>query len=170
MGQWVHPFERANLGHAPFRFVGHTTAKYQACPGAPVQPGAACDYCGTGIMDVYLVESADGRRFRVGSDCVRRTWEEFDATIPADFRKVLAEAERVKREAKRQARHAALQARIAAAQQLLAASPALFIRDAHPYPYYAAQGKTARDYFEWMLKHGGDAGRTAACRAIENAG
>jgi len=34
---WVHPFERAGLGTAPFKCVGFTVMKYQACPGAPVQ-------------------------------------------------------------------------------------------------------------------------------------
>ena len=30
----THPFERAGLGLAPFRYTGHSVMQYQACPGA----------------------------------------------------------------------------------------------------------------------------------------
>lgn len=69
----MHVFERAGLGKAPFGVVGFYTAKYQACPGAPVQPGTSCDYCGQGIMYVCKIQAADGREFKVGCDCVKRT-------------------------------------------------------------------------------------------------
>ena len=69
----MHVFERAGLGKAPFRYCGMTESKYQACHGAPVQPGSSCDYCGQGIMYVCEISSADGRRFKVGCDCVART-------------------------------------------------------------------------------------------------
>jgi len=63
-------FERAGLGLAPFHFVGFSIKKFQACPGAPVQPGTCCDCCGTGIMLVCNIKSSDGRLFKVCSDCV----------------------------------------------------------------------------------------------------
>ncbi len=44
-----HVFERAGLGLAPFRFVGMEEKTFQACPGAPIQAGSSCDYCGTGM-------------------------------------------------------------------------------------------------------------------------
>lgn len=69
----VHVFERAGLGKAPFRFVGFYEKTYQACPGAPIQPGSTCDYCGQGIMICCEILSADGKRFKVGSDCVNKT-------------------------------------------------------------------------------------------------
>jgi hypothetical protein len=70
---WVHPFERAGLGKAPFRCTGMEKRTYQACPDAPIQPGASCDFCGTGIMYTYMIVSSDGRNFVVGCDCVYRT-------------------------------------------------------------------------------------------------
>lgn len=69
----IHRFERAGLGKAPFRVKGYGREVYQAIPGdpsCPLQPGTSCDYCGTGIMDVAYVESSDGKRFKVGCDCV----------------------------------------------------------------------------------------------------
>jgi hypothetical protein len=71
----VHCFERAGLGKAPFRVIGFEVRKYQACPGAPVQPGASCDYCGTGIMNVFHIKGAgsEAAAFKVGCDCVAKT-------------------------------------------------------------------------------------------------
>lgn len=69
----VHPFEKAGLGIAPFRFVRCYEAKYQACPGAPIQPGSTCDYCGTAIMYVFIVRGTNGPEFKVGCDCVEKT-------------------------------------------------------------------------------------------------
>lgn len=69
----VHVFERAGLGKAPFRCVGVVQKSYQASPDSPVQPGGSCDYCGTGIYFHCMIRSADGRTFKVGSDCVFKT-------------------------------------------------------------------------------------------------
>lgn len=69
----IHPFTRAGLGQPPFRVKAFYEKRYQACPGAPVQVGGSCDYCGTGIALVYRIVSADGREFEVGSTCVEKT-------------------------------------------------------------------------------------------------
>jgi hypothetical protein len=69
----MHVFERAGLGKAPFRCIGFAEVVYQAHPDAPRQPGGSCDYCGTGIMLQCKIKSADGRVFKVGSDCVAKT-------------------------------------------------------------------------------------------------
>lgn len=69
----VHRFEAAGLGTAPFTLESFQICKWQACPGAPIQPGAACDYCGQSIMLVFVIRGADGRRFKVGCDCVEKT-------------------------------------------------------------------------------------------------
>jgi hypothetical protein len=69
----MHVFERAGLGKAPFRFAGFFEKKFQAHPGAPIQAGGSCDYCGTAIMGCYQVVSSDGRKFKVGCDCIEKT-------------------------------------------------------------------------------------------------
>lgn len=68
----THPYERAGLGVAPFRVIGAGERLFQSCPGAPVQAGGSCHYCGTGIRYAAVIQSADGRVFDVGMDCVRR--------------------------------------------------------------------------------------------------
>lgn len=106
----IHPFTRAGFGPAPFRCVGMSVEKYQACQGAPVQPGASCDYCGTGIMYVFHIENADkSRRFKVGCDCVAKTnadvegfaerKAEHDRTLRTERNKLARERRAAKREA-----------------------------------------------------------------------
>lgn len=53
----VHAF--AHLGAYPYRYLGFEHKAYQACHGAPVQPGGTCDHCGTPISDIYSFVSAD---------------------------------------------------------------------------------------------------------------
>jgi hypothetical protein len=72
----THRFEAAGLGKAPFTYEGFQVSKWQACPGAPVQAGSSCDYCGQSIMLVFAIRSADGRRFKVGCDCVAKVGDE----------------------------------------------------------------------------------------------
>jgi len=65
----VHKFETAGLGKAPYKFCGVTEHKFQAAPGCPIKAGASCDFCGSSIMFAAQLESADGKRFKVGCDC-----------------------------------------------------------------------------------------------------
>ncbi len=110
--QNVHRFEQAGLGKAPFRVVGFSESKYQACPGAPIQPGSSCDYCGTGIMNVFLIKAACGKTFKVGCDCVAKV---NDPRLVADVKviqKQRRDEAKVKRHAAdRQARKEAAEAR-----------------------------------------------------------
>jgi hypothetical protein len=68
-----HCFEAAGLGIPPFSVSGFEKRVYQACPGAAVQPGASCAYCGTGIIYCCVIKDAHGKTFVVGSDCVQKT-------------------------------------------------------------------------------------------------
>lgn len=73
MEKQLHKFEQAGLGTAPFQCVGIEEKTYQACQGAPVQAAGMCDYCGNGIRYCYVINSSDGKRFVVGSECVLKT-------------------------------------------------------------------------------------------------
>src|SRR5579862_3473490 len=143
----LHPFERAGLGKAPFRFIGMAEHVYQACPGAPIQPGTSCDYCSNGIRYAFNVRSADGKRFKVGCDCIRR--------VEAAGSKILTDAERALNKALREKRHAAVDERVAAVRALLAADPTLLTDRPHPTDWRAAKGETLRDSIEWLLRHAG---------------
>lgn len=103
---WVHPFEKAGLGVGPFRCVGMTENWYSACQGHK-QPGGTCQFCANGIAYEFHIRSADGKTFKVGSDCVMRTGQTAPTksvgAIPG-FKEERAKVARTKREAGRKAR------------------------------------------------------------------
>lgn len=152
----IHKFERAGLGKAPFRYVGYEFKTYQACHGAPVQVGGSCDYCGVGICNMFYIESADGKRFKVGSNCVEKTG---DAGL---VRPILQKAKSVKLAAKHEKeRIARLWARetLPTVKEKLQAKP-------HPMNW---SGKTLYDWAEWMLKNAGARGEKEVIKAIKAA-
>lgn len=123
----IHRFELAGLGKAPFRFAGFSVETYQACHGAPTQPGTSCDYCGTGIMNVCHVESADGKTFKVGIDCIQKVGDAglihpAKAAKKAHKRAKVDEARKLAREARERAEEEERTTKIGA---FLAAHPGL---------------------------------------------
>jgi hypothetical protein len=78
----LHPFEKAGLGKSPFRVVAFTVKRgpittvsngVTVSVGSPGQPMGSCHFCGTGIANVYVIESSDGVRSDVGCECVNKT-------------------------------------------------------------------------------------------------
>ncbi len=160
MSDYTHKFELAGLGKAPFRFVGYERKTYQACPGAPVQVGGSCDYCSTGIVDMFYVESADGKRFKVGSSCIEKCGkrgEQLTDAVKLQVRKIKRE-----RKAERDAK------RIAAARETLETVREGLAAKAHPLQWRADQGDTLADWADWMLKNAGTKGRLDVARVVEN--
>lgn len=63
----LHPFEQSGLGVSPFRCMGVTDLGTAS---------GSCKFCGHGIRYAFHVQSADGVKFDVGSDCVEKTGAE----------------------------------------------------------------------------------------------
>lgn len=102
----VHVFELAGLGKAPFRCVG-TQQNWFYVPGVPGsrKPGGTCNYCGTGIAHECLIQSADGKRFVVGCECVKRTGDRgLKNAVKLAQRKARQEKAAAKRQAEWEAR------------------------------------------------------------------
>lgn len=168
----LHPFERAGLGKAPFRFVGYA---YSVGPirtvlpdgivyevGAPGQPMGTCAYCAQGIAHIYRVRSADGREFGVGSDCV--------AKCDADPKLVKAVDTEVKKR-ERQARQARVERRKLGLDATLADPDVRTKLASVPHPRGFSDRETGRkltllDWCEWMLAHSGDRGRRTVEKKI----
>lgn len=100
----THKFSKAGLGDAPFAVKGYKLMSYQAAQGAPIQAAGMCDYCGTCIMHAYVIKSADGKEFVVGSSCVYKTGDE---GLIQTVRRQINAAERERRAVKRAERKAA---------------------------------------------------------------
>lgn len=158
----IHKFEEAGLGKAPFRLVGNYSKIFRAVPEAPAQPGACCDYCGTGIMDVYRIRSADGKEFEVGCDCVNKT----------DDKGLVDTVKRAANKLKTARRHEREKVKIAAIKAAWTGDPATRAKVAekpHPNSYWAGKGKTLADYVDWLLDRGGNAGKLSVPRLIARA-
>lgn len=157
----VHRFERAGLGKAPFRFVEMTEKVYQACPGAPAQPGSNCDYCMASIRYEFWCESSDGKVFKVGCDCIHKIGDRgLVKQISAAERQLRDKknaAARERKKAKKIARLESARAKLPTIRGTLASQP-------HPHEYHASQGKTLLDYVEWCLVNHGE---ERACDVIE---
>jgi len=165
-GAKVHKFEIAGLGAFPYRFMGVTKKIFQAAPDAPVQPGSSCDYCGTGISLEYWLQSADGKRFKVGCDCILKTTSDRSLIVAVKTAKQQHEADL--RQARAEKKRAAEVVEIAAAIERIGEVTAAWSEQPHPR---AARGeffanKTRMDWATWMLDNAGHAGRLTVARAI----
>jgi hypothetical protein len=122
------------------------------------KPGGTCDYCGTYIVNMFQVESADGRRFKVGSDCIAKTGDE-------GLRKV------VDREVARRRKEAAAQralAKIGEVEAALADDATRAKLAALPHPRNFS-GLSLLDYCEWMLAHAGRKGKCTVAKIVAEA-
>jgi hypothetical protein len=173
----VHPWERAGLGKAPFRWLGvrHLVGPIRIAQadgttleiGAPGQPMGSCAYCAQGIAECHSIKSADGKVFMVGCDCVRRASEPGDPVLKA------AEAAAKKR------RNAAARARNAGKAKASEARLAELLADdgvratlaglPSAYAWKAAQGGTRLDDVEFLARGCGHTGRAKLIAQIETA-
>lgn len=163
----THPFERHGLGIAPFRVVGCEERRgpimiekggSTLMIGAPGQPMGCCDYCGTGIAMCWTIESADGRTFIVGSDCVAKTQDR------ALTREITRQTGRARKSAEGK-RVNAMRTRLADDTDLRSSLATI------PSPNISFRpGETALDWADWMMRCAGHSGRMKVVRMIEKAG
>lgn len=128
----THPWELQGLGKAPFYCTGmrdlggagQLITVGETAEGVTIQTtgGGSCHACWTLIRYAFAVESADGKKFHVGSDCVDKAGDarlaqqvrEYRRAARAELRTALREAarrsERLDREARRAADRAAHEA------------------------------------------------------------
>lgn len=171
--QAVHPFERAGLGRAPFRFIGVNAgvdvaygevilnrAEYERTGiRLSTKRGGTCAFCGQGILDLYTVEDSEKRRFHVGCDCIKKVGDDrLVRSVAAAKRKV----DRVKRAKRAKAVEATLADFVEANRDALIALP-------HPNAYMAAKGETLLSWAEFMIAKAGATGRAKALKTIKAA-
>lgn len=161
----VHAFEQRGLGKAPFVFVGVVDQQIKygqrvignvgSCE-VTTKPGGTCAYCGTYIVDMYNIRSADGNTFHVGSECVMKTGDR-------------GLKERVQVAAKKLARdkrHAREQALLADGLRMMTERAGELATKPHPKGW---EGQTLLDWCQWMWQHAGVTGKLAVKRAMEAA-
>jgi hypothetical protein len=154
----THPFERAGLGKAPFKYVGNAELVFIAYPGATPRAGGSCDYCYTAIRDAYYIVSADGKKFKVGCDCVRKLCVDKRDPILVAVNKARAAQAKANKES-----------RVRFAIEAFETDETLLTDKPHPMAWAKGKGLTARDFAVWMLKNAGLTGKLKVAREIEAA-
>ena len=150
---------------APFRCVGFFESKYQACHGAPIQPGSSCDYCAQGIMLVSLIKGADGKEFKVGCDCVAKIYRDSAGTdTEREMRKLHDEVLRRKTAAD----HKRKDKRIAEAKAVLEEYRPYFAERIWDGVVRHSHGpRSVADQIDWMLSNGGRACKLRGVKLLE---
>ena len=172
-GEYIHPWEKAGLGKAPFRWMGITEEigpRVYAQPdgttltvGSEGQPMGCCAYCGQGIAECHHIRSADGKNFTVGCDCVRK--------VNAKGSKVLTAAEKASRARVTDRRRARESAAIAEGEQFLARADVRAFLVSRPSltKWRAEQGDTLADYIDFVWPRCGHAGKLRLIAQIREA-
>jgi len=166
-GPSLHPFERANLGKAPFRFVGMTheigpirLADGMTTIGSPGQPMGSCDYCGQGIALVCRVKSADGNVFKVGCDCVAKVYKDYGREAADPVKRAI---DRAKKEHNRKVRYAREARQLAEFKEWKEANRAKL--EATPNP--TREGESLWDQCEWFARCAGSAGNRKLFKSLK---
>ncbi len=163
----VHPFQAAGLGLAPFRFIGivkqditHGEVRVGTIDGYTVttKKGGTCAYCGTYIVQMCNVKSADGKRFHVGSDCIAKVGGE-------ELARKVAKAVNAARAVVTKDRAAG---KVASLVEILTRSEVRAALSAQPHPvaFRAARGETLLDSIEWTMQNAGTAGKLRAAKIV----
>lgn len=156
-----HVFELAGLGPAPYRSLGVRENLF-TIPGFGSKPGGSCDYCANGIRYEFHLRAADGREFKVGSECILKAGD-------AGLRRVVTAHERAKRKAKADAVRAKSAQIIEDARAQFAAHRDAFA--AHPHRRGFTDRTTGRpltlaDDLDWTFANCGTTGRLVAAKVV----
>lgn len=157
-----HAFETAGLGIAPFRFVG-TSENVIVHPDGTQQAGGTCDYCYTGIRLECQVVSADGKRFKVGCNCIAKVG---DAGLLKAYKQ--SPEFRAYQRKLRALRDAAVSKEL---EQILATHGDCFATFPHPYKFTdreTGMPLTYLDYVNYSLRSCGAAGRLSWVKHLRN--
>jgi ribosome-binding protein aMBF1 (putative translation factor) len=131
-------------------------------PDGTQKAGGSCDYCGTGIRTECQIVSADGKRSKVGCNCIEKVGDagllKAYKTSP-EFRKALRE----KTAKKNAAVFEELKALVEKLQPVLATQP-------HPRgfrDFKTGERLTAFDSVKWLFENSGASGRASLLRALK---
>lgn len=174
MSDKLHPFEKAGLGLAPFKFrFCETRVGPIHCAdgitqiGSPGQPMGTCAYCGNGIALCMGIESSDGKRFIVGSDCVEKLYRPENQTTTEQARALARDpvyqaVKRAKADHNCKLRWAREAKRIAEGMEYLHTQADRLKATPHP----TREGESMWDQLEWYMIHAGNKGKLDIIRRM----
>lgn len=159
----VHVFERRGLGKAPYAYLGMDVVRGPfhvglSTIGSPGQPMGACQYCNTSIAYLFWLESADGKKFYVGSDCIFKSGD-------VGLRNIIAPIVAKHNAEFREARQKTI---LDLFDAFLKANPNYWASDTRPHPFTwrARQGATYGDYTRYIFMHAGVSKKASLARQL----
>ena len=158
---YAHCFESAGLGKAPYKYDGMTENVFDNKDGT-TKAGGCCDYCFAGIRYEYWLKSADGKRFKVGCDCVAKVGDTGLLKIIQHSPEFVAH-----KLATENKRALAVDAELNA---LISANSETFRSHRHPLNFNNLQTNeplSYMDYVEWMMRNCGRSGKAKLLRTIK---
>lgn len=160
----------AALGQAPYRLIGYVEAAHPAYDDSTTflnhtvanRQYFECDHCGTPIKHVFMCESADGKKFNLGSVHVEQLGDEcLTKAVHTKMTEVRREARKAKWQAEWESGAPERERQIAEREAQAADQAAKFDGEyarlrpalvAQPHPY-GFRGKTLADYCEYIGLH-----------------
>lgn len=148
-----HPFS-FTLGPGPYKYIGfgqiHTGETFGARYAGPEMDAGCgtCQHCGHAIMNIYIVQTGEGKRYGVGSDCIQKVHQagEFDnmSTFERELRQHKRDSARIQRKNKAAKIEQEVKSILFAHGGILATIP-------HPNQFRANRGDTFQNYTDWYL-------------------
>lgn len=149
-----HPFS-FTLGDGPYRFVRLVSIQMNETFGTrvngrtdDVEAGiGSCAHCGHAIMDCYIIQIGNGKKYGVGSDCIGRL--HLPAPVLTAVQKAKRESDRKKRDAreeKNQVKYFGL------FNDFLNANKEKIALLPHPSKYFSEQGRSLVDWALFVMK------------------
>lgn len=146
-----HPFSYT-LGPGPYHFV--RLVQIKLAEGRPVQVWGktddiergvgTCAHCSHGIMDNYIVQTGEGKKFPVGSDCIMKIHAEGDFSNLSDFERTVRALKRKKGQEAREKKREQLEKECA---ELVNKNLEKLANAEHPGRF--PNGRSFKDYAIW---------------------
>lgn len=109
--------------------------------------GSCCAHCGTPITLLCYVKTGENREFTVGSTCISNMSANDSFLNLSEFARTL---KMQKLKSARESRERSRLKKIAELKAFIVENSEILKNYAHPHSYFDEQGKTAKDYADYM--------------------
>lgn len=144
----THPFEKANLGQAPFTLVGIFESTRNVNAGSLLAEAihvatGTCEYCLRSIKHCHEIQDVNGKKFTVGSSCCRKV----DRALERDYFRTINKEQGKERLAKFREEHSEI---ILAFNKIYGTVEFDAKLHSLPHPFPVHSDKTMLDYITYV--------------------